>query len=229
MLASELKGVQRQRDIADAFGAGGAETLVDMLTLDLIVGSGGVLSHAPRRSQAAMMLIDSFEPEGITRLAVDSIFMMPQLGVLSTISEQAATEVFYRDCLIPLGTCVAPVGSARYGDSCASVTVHSPRGRERLEIAVGEMRLLPLGEDESAHVIVEPTRRFDAGEGAGRAVEAEVTGGVVGLIIDGRGRPLELPEDDGERMEAIRRWERELRAYPEVSEAEAAGEEVVGS
>jgi hypothetical protein len=221
--------VQRQRDIADAFGAGGAETLVDMLTLDLIVGSGGVLSHAPRRSQAAMMLIDSFEPEGITRLAVDSIFMMPQLGVLSTISEQAATEVFYRDCLIPLGTCVAPVGSARYGDSCASVTVHSPRGRERLEIAVGEMRLLPLSEDESAHVAVEPTRRFDAGEGAGRAVEAEVSGGVVGLIIDARGRPLELPEDDDERMEAIRRWERELRAYPEVSEAEAAGEEVVGS
>jgi len=37
-----------------------------MMDLDLLVGSGGVLSHAPRRQQAAMMLIDGFLPEGVT-------------------------------------------------------------------------------------------------------------------------------------------------------------------
>ncbi|MFW5868058.1 MAG: glutamate mutase L [Armatimonadota bacterium] len=215
MLASELKGVQRQRDIADAFGAGGAETLVDMMALGLIVGSGGVLSHAPRRSQSAIMLIDSFEPEGITRLAVDSIFMMPQLGVLSTISEQAATEVFYRDCLIPLGTCIAPVGQRPHGDRCVTVTVRRGSGREKVDVASGEIRLLALGEDESARVTIEPTRHFDVGEGQGRPVDAEVAGGVVGLVIDARGRPLRLPDDDAGRVAAIRRWERELDLYPE--------------
>ena len=34
-----------------------------MMALDLLVGSGGVLSHAPRRVQAALMLMDSFEPQ----------------------------------------------------------------------------------------------------------------------------------------------------------------------
>ncbi|MFP4249934.1 MAG: glutamate mutase L [Armatimonadota bacterium] len=218
MLASELKGVQRQRDIADAFGAAGAETLVDMMALDLIVGSGGVLSHAPRRSQSAMMLIDSFEPEGITRLAVDSIFMMPQLGVLSTISEQAATEVFYRDCLIPLGACIAPVGRRSDGEACVTVTVRSAAGEEQVEVAAGDLRPVALAEGESARVTVEPTRHFDVGEGPGRSVEAEVEGGVVGLIIDARGRPLELPGDDAERVEAIRRWERALELYPEEPE-----------
>ncbi len=29
------------------------------------------------------MMIDAFLPEGVTELAVDSIFMMPQLGVLA--------------------------------------------------------------------------------------------------------------------------------------------------
>ena len=51
-LAVELRGVQQQRTISEAFSqseTGG--TLVDMLSLDLIVGSGGVLSHAPRRNQ----------------------------------------------------------------------------------------------------------------------------------------------------------------------------------
>ena len=93
--AVNLKGVQQERTISDAFEqSSSGTTLVDLMNLDLLVGSGGVLSHAPRREQAARLLIDAFLPEGITRLAVDSIFMMPQLGVLSTIHEQAAIEVF---------------------------------------------------------------------------------------------------------------------------------------
>jgi len=33
------------------------------MSLDILVGSGGVLSHAPRRRQAAIMLIDAFVPQ----------------------------------------------------------------------------------------------------------------------------------------------------------------------
>ncbi|NLO06147.1 MAG: methylaspartate mutase [candidate division WS1 bacterium] len=216
MLASGLKGVQRQRDISDAFGAGGAESLVDMMALDLIVGSGGVLSHAPRRRQAALMMIDAFEPQGITRLAVDSIFMMPQLGVLSTISDQAATEVFYRDCLIPLGPCIAPVGNARPGVPCLRITLSRASGSEIVDVPAGEMRLLPLAEDERVQVTVEPTRAFDVGDGRGRAMETQVAGGVVGMIVDTRGRPLRLPEDDAERIATLEQWYRALGAYPEV-------------
>ena len=42
-----------------------------------------------------MMMIDSFQPEGVTELAVDSIFMMPHLGVLSQVNEQAAVEATF--------------------------------------------------------------------------------------------------------------------------------------
>ena len=47
-LAVGLKGIQQQRDIGDAFAqeSSGA-TLIKMMELDLLVGSGGVLSHAP--------------------------------------------------------------------------------------------------------------------------------------------------------------------------------------
>ncbi|HUS79896.1 MAG TPA: glutamate mutase L [Armatimonadota bacterium] len=222
-LATGLKGVQRQRDIADAFGAGGAESLVDMMSLDLLVGSGGVLSHAPRRSQAAMMMVDAFEPQGFTRLAVDSIFMMPQLGVLSSISEQAATQVFYRDCLIPLGTCIAPRGRARQGAPCLRVQVRAgPREIEE-SVAFGEIKLIKLAAGETAEVTVDPTRRFDVGAGAGRSVAAPVTGGVVGLIVDARGRPLQLPSDDDQRIEALRRWNRELDVYPDTGSGSQEG------
>ncbi len=74
--------------------------IVDNMTLDLLVASGGVLSHAPRMQQTAMLLIDAFEPEGFTTLAKDSIFMMPHLGVLAPVHAKAAMEVFERDCLV---------------------------------------------------------------------------------------------------------------------------------
>jgi len=50
--ATRLKGIQQQRTIADSFTQeGDADTLVNMMDLDLLVGSGGVLSHAPRMSK----------------------------------------------------------------------------------------------------------------------------------------------------------------------------------
>jgi len=102
-LAVGLKGVQTERTLSDVFEqSGSGKSLIDMMSLDLLVGSGGVLSHAPRRQQTAAMLIDAFQPEGITQLAVDSIFMMPHLGVLAAVDEKAATEVFERDCIVYL-------------------------------------------------------------------------------------------------------------------------------
>ncbi|MEO8551008.1 MAG: glutamate mutase L, partial [Kofleriaceae bacterium] len=77
--AVKLRGTQRAAGIGAAFDEGEPESLVDMMKLDLLVGSGGVLSHAPRRVQAMLMMIDAFEVEGVTELAVDSIFMMPHL------------------------------------------------------------------------------------------------------------------------------------------------------
>ena len=51
-LAVGLKGVQAERTLSDVFDqSAGGESLIKMRDLDLLVGSGGVLSHAPRRMQ----------------------------------------------------------------------------------------------------------------------------------------------------------------------------------
>jgi len=215
-LATGLKGVQQERDIADAFRQtrAGEETLVDMMRLDLLVGSGGVLSHAPRRVQAAMMLIDSFAPEGVTRLAVDSIFMMPQLGVLAQVHPEAARQVFVRDCLVPLGTCIAPVGQGQAGSPCVAVTFTDTG--ERLEVAAGELRRIDLPEDTLREVTIDPVRRYDMGAGRGRAVKAQVQGGAAGLIIDTRGRPLALPAEPEQRRLATTQWAQAVELYPGV-------------
>ena len=215
-LAVGLRGIQQQRTISDAFTqeATGA-TLVDMMKLDLIVGSGGVLSHAPRRNQATMMLIDAFQPEGITRLAVDSIFMMPQLGVLAQVHKTAATQVFDRNCLIHLGTIIAPVGNADEGKPCLSIQADLPNGQKIDEnIPSGELRLYTLKVGEKAKVHLSPARKFDISDGNGNSIETEVSGGVVGLIVDTRGRPLEISREMRNREDKLKKWMRVLELYP---------------
>lgn len=215
-MAVGLKGVQQQRTIADAFEQGmSGQTLVDMMGLNMIVGSGGVLSHSPRRCQGALMMMDGFYPEGFTELTVDSIFMMPQLGVLSTVNEKAALEVFNKDCLIRLGWCIAPRGTGKDGQPCMTVEIKSAGQSSHHDLKLGDIELVPLELGQKADVTVTPAKGFDIGAGPGHPVSRPVTGGVVGLVLDARGRPFELPTERGARVAKLNAWNKALGIYPE--------------
>lgn len=231
-LAVGLKGVQQERTISDTFEqkATGA-TLIDLMALDLLVGSGGALSHAPRRVQSAMMMLDAFLPEGVTQLAVDSIFMMPQLGVLAEVdnesAKKAATDVFVKDCLIHLGTAVAAVGIGKEGARCMRIALELPGGRkESFDLPFGKIKRVELGVDEEAQATIEPAGGFDVGAGRGKALHRRLTGGVVGLIFDARGRqPFILPEDPQLRVAKLSEWAEAMGLYPEQALAKAAAVE----
>ena len=206
--ATTLKGVQRRRSIAEAFAqSGSGETLVNMMELDLIIGSGGVLSHAPRREQAALMMIDAFQPLGVTQLAVDSIFMMPHLGVLSEKAPEIAMEVFWRDCLIPLGVVVAPAGRMRPGRRLLEAELRRADGTTAaVTLDGGELKRVPLGEGEEAQLTVHPAKGYDVGGGRGKSVTSTVKGGRVGIVFDGRGRPIRFDPDAAARRAQIVQW-----------------------
>ena len=185
--AVSLKGVQQERTISEAFEqSSSGKTLVDMKELDLIVGSGGVLSHAPRRNQSFMMMVDSFRPEGITQIAVDSIFMMPQLGVLSSIHEAAALEVFDRDCLIRLGTSINPIFSKAPKNDKLFDYEYSYEGKDFSgSIKLNEVDLLPIPYSK-VNISLNPSPGVDLGNGVGQKVQSEIWGGEVGILLDGR-------------------------------------------
>ena len=171
-----------------------------------------------------MLLLDGFYPEGVTKLSVDSIFMMPQLGVLASIHPKAALEVFHADCLIHLGTSVAPEGEGKPGKEFCRFEFEFPGGKkEEVVLKFGEIKLLGLGEGERATMLAKPPRGVDVGSGPGKEHRAEVTGGVVGLVLDGRGRLKDergrsripsLPTEDSARRAKLGEWFSEMKMYP---------------
>ncbi len=178
------------------------------------------------------MMLDAFLPEGITELAVDSIFMMPQLGVLADappedpLDEQrrkAATDVFILDCLIRLGTAVAPIGPGKEGaavpegdDPPSRREDGGGRGSLRRHAAHPARRGGDGGGDAGAGLRVRP-RRGQGEEPSRRPSPA----GMVGIILDCRGRqPFALPEDAGRtRIQKLKEWALALDAYPTESSA----------
>ena len=215
--AVSLRGVQQERTIADAFQqSGSGDTLVKMASLDLIVGSGGVLSHAPRRTQSMRMMIDAFEPELVTELAVDSIFMMPHLGVLSTVDQEAATEVFERDCIVYLGSCVAPIGELKQGQPVLKIEL-SPLGQAPRTVTLhpGQLLRVEAPHDPGIPSVITPLQRsLDVGAGPGKPLSTMLRGGVVGIVFDARGRPIQLPESQGARVQLLESWVQSMDEYP---------------
>ena len=181
--------------------------------VDMVVGSGAVLGRSHSVPQAALALIDGLQPAGVCRLALDRDNLGTSLGALAQLNPTAVLSVLERDGMLVLGTLVAPVGQARHGREVARVSLRVA-GDEPVEVRLeaGQLVRLPLPAGVTGQAVVQPARGYDVGAGAGQGLEVEVEGGALGLILDGRGRPLEVPSGPTERVAALGRWLAALEA-----------------
>ncbi|HMO17996.1 MAG TPA: glutamate mutase L [Oligoflexia bacterium] len=184
-LSDTVEGSRSENDISKMFRVE-KDSGFNIADIEFILGSGGVLSHAPNRASAALMLIDSFQPKGITFLGVDSIFMLPHLGVFSRYNESAALEVLLSSCIVELGTHIAPVKirkRTRMGEVLADITFQD----HTLELVAGSVFVIALSSEKEVSVSCKPRRRdIDFGAGPGEVVIRKIRGGEVGLVLDGR-------------------------------------------
>lgn len=176
--------------------------------IDTILVSGGVLAHAPRPGQAALTVLDALEPIGVTTLVLDAHGLAPALGNVALVRPLAAVEALDSGSFVNLATVVTPVGRARRGDIILKARItYDDGGTLSVEIHQGDLEVLPLPPGKRATLELRPARRFDVGLGGpGRGGKRRVTGGLVGVIVDARGRPLRLPTNPQRRQQQVRQW-----------------------
>ncbi|MCJ7506525.1 glutamate mutase L [Candidatus Bathyarchaeota archaeon] len=194
-IASRLKGVGLKRTIADIFNQALEPSYLDMMKTQVAVGRGKVFTQS-RTSDAALLLLDAFQPEGVTEMMIDRLSAMPHLGMLLKENSKAALEVLSKECLLRLGTCVAPRGRTSRGKEAMKVRLTKADGAMiENEVSFGELKVLALHGGERAKLEVMPKRGLDVGIGMGKTLETDVVGGEIGLILDARGRPLSVPAE----------------------------------
>jgi hypothetical protein len=174
----------------------------------LLVAAGGVLANAPSLGQAALMLLDAVQPVGVAGMVLDRLRLVAPMAATAMVNPLAAAQVMERDALLHLGTVVAPVGTARVGDIALAFKIEYDDGRLlEVEVPYGSLEMIPLPAGETASLELRPTRRFDVGLGTkGQAGTTRVEGGIIGIIIDARGRPLPIAQDPEEQREKMQRW-----------------------
>ncbi|TEU08551.1 methylaspartate mutase [Candidatus Bathyarchaeota archaeon] len=208
--ATRLKGVRLIRDLGMMFEQALEPSILNLKRTQVVIGRGSIFNDPENLRIAPLLLLDAIQPWGVTEIYVDVSSMMPHTGMLLDSNREAALQILSKACLRKLGTCVAAKGKAEEGVEALTVSMSTSEGVSMEEtIAFGELKTLPLGADESARIEVSPTRRFDVGAGRGRRLEATVTGGENGVIIDARGRPIVIPA-----KETLSVWAESLKPRP---------------
>jgi hypothetical protein len=177
--------------------------------MEPIIASGAAMSRAPRPGYAALALLDALQPRGVSTLVLDPYSLVPAVGAAAGPLPMVTVQVLESGSFISLGTVVSPVGRGRQGRPVLRVRLEPEGGGEPAEgqVRLGQLLRLPLRQGEHARLTLRPERGFDVGFGGpGRAGALRVAGGVLGIVIDARGRPLELSRDPGRRRELNQKW-----------------------
>jgi len=173
-----------------------------------IVASGSVLTRAPNPAQSLLILLDSLQPTGITTLVLDQNHLASALGAAAAVNPVLTAQVLGSSTFQNLGTVICPVGDARPGTPILRVRMTPDGGGETtVEVKEGALEMLHLSNGQRAQLQLQPLHKYDVGMGGGgRGGSLRVVGGVLGVIIDARGRPLALLSDSSRRRELIGKW-----------------------
>lgn len=205
-----LLALGAQRYIGDGPGAVGRP-------MDLLIAGGSVLAQTPRMMQGLLILLDALQPEGLTHVAVDRAGGLPLLGLVGATLEESDAPLLERDAVLNAGLVIAPVGRGRAGQTAITVEVaYAERAPVMTEVLYGSLAVIPLLPGERAALTLRPEQGLDIGVGAGKAATPrfEIEGGAVGVIVDARGRPLELPARADRRQARLLDWFQSTGAYP---------------
>ena len=172
-----------------------------------ILACGGVITEAPTPGQSLLLLLDALQPVGITTLILDQNNLLPVLGAAAERNNILPVQVIESGALINLATVISPVSSVRHGMTILRARLIYDDGSEiKAEVKAGGLEVLPLASGKTARLQLQPLHRTDTGLGIGRGGTIRVSGSVLGMVIDARGRPLDLPSDPVQRRELIKKW-----------------------
>jgi hypothetical protein len=173
-----------------------------------ILGSGSAFTNVPKPGYSALTLLDAFQPPGITNLILDAQNMVCALGAAGRVNPLAVVQVMDSPAFPRLGTAICPVGKSHLGDPVLRYRLQYADGRQiRGDVRFGTIDLVPLPLGQKAQITIQLHRHFDLGLGGyGQGGTFVVEGGLAGLIIDARGRPLVFESDHAKNRKLQDDW-----------------------
>ena len=181
---------------------------------ELLVAAGGIFSSLPAPI-VALALADIVRRSGVSQIATDPARV---LGPLGTIEDEGWRRRLLAnladDILLPLGSLVVPAG-VKPGRSAGNLKLKGTSYVSEIELHPGAIQVvdLPGGRSATADLDFRDTVRLGT---RGHHFSMDVTGGLVGLLIDLRDVPMRISDRPESRRAALEAWQKGM--WPEVDE-----------
>jgi len=176
------------------------------MAFEPIFVSGATLTQGISPVQSLMAVLDGLQPTGITTLFLDPYGLMAALGSVAPGNAVLPVQILDSGTFVNLASVISPISNARPGTVILKVKVTSDQGDFNAEVRQGSIVVLPVRHGQQVQVFLTPQHgayidpRWRAGAGF------KMAGGLCGVVIDARGRPLQLPDDDAKRRDVLVRW-----------------------
>ena len=172
-----------------------------------ILVRGMAFVQAPTPGHSLMTLLDGLQPSGVTTVLLDQSSLAAALGAAAEVNPTLVVQVLESN-MQNLAAVISPVGEARPGTPILRVQATFADGNEtRLEVKYGNIEVIPVPFGQTINLRLQPLHRFDIGMGGpGRGGRLRMVGGVLGLVIDARGRPITLHPDAARQRELFGKW-----------------------
>lgn len=174
---------------------------------DSILLSGAAITQIGSPVQILLMILDGLQPRGISTLILDTHSLLAALGAAARILPVMPVQVLETKAFTNLATAVTIESNVRAGTPIVHARLRKgDKATKVIEIKQGTIANLPLKIGESATLELEldhgaQIRSFDFSE-----THFKVKGGLCGIVIDARGRPLKLPADKSKRGALFQLW-----------------------
>lgn len=183
------------------------QTYPQRRTFEPILVSGQTFSRATP-GQSMMILLDSLQPQGVTTFIIDPYGIAPAIGAISNHNALMPVQVIESNAFINLGTVITAISKAKYGTPILRVKVEYEIGEQvSVDVRQGVVTSLPIQSGQSAQIHLQPLRPVEIYPGRKDETRSfKIVGGLCGVVIDTRGRPLILPSDMNRSRDVQKKW-----------------------
>jgi hypothetical protein len=144
----------------------------------------------------------------MTSIFWDSHGILPALGAIAIENKILPVQIMESTAISLLARVFSIESKARYGTAIAKIKIEFEDGTNSdIVIKKGQLSRLPISSGQYAKIFIQPLRKIIV-DPLGRNLSKGfiVQGGVCGVIVDSRDRPISLPKDEARRRDQIKKW-----------------------
>ncbi|MEI6288939.1 MAG: glutamate mutase L [Chloroflexota bacterium] len=176
-------------------------------SFEQIVVSGSAITNAENDAQKLLLILDGLQPNGISQIYIDQYNLLAMLGAIAEIDSLIPIQIIDSGVLYPLALVIAPVQFDDKPGQGISINI-SGAGETSIsrQVMMDELVLIKIPESQKVTIKITSINGLDFGIDSGKEAEFEIAGSKMGVVIDLRKRPLQLPENAEDRINQLQKW-----------------------